>query len=266
MNRIDLDRIRCESALAYAELHPELPSTNSRALDLAADRGLATPALVLAARQTAGRGRGTHAWWAAAGAVTCSLIVDLEPSRRGPAAWPTLSLVAATAVCDVLESHGPGVPVEIRWPNDVCCGGRKICGILPELPPDTARVVLGIGVNVNNSVRHAPDGLATTAVALCDLVGDATALTEFVLRLVERLNLRFEQHRNGSPEPADAWRARCMLRGRTVSIESASGCVTGVCTGITADGGLELHTEEGPRRFYGGTIPRYEGQLRPTPG
>ena len=82
-------RICRETAVKRVELYDELPSTNDVALELAATRPAADfPLLVLAARQTGGRGRGDHRWWATAGALTFSLVLDTEawqlvPGRPG---------------------------------------------------------------------------------------------------------------------------------------------------------------------------------------
>src|SRR5687768_4034466 len=70
----DIDRVRRESFIAGVECRAELDSTNSRALSLAASANVAAPFLVLAKRQTAGRGRGTNVWWSAPGSLTFSLL------------------------------------------------------------------------------------------------------------------------------------------------------------------------------------------------
>jgi hypothetical protein len=77
---LNAEQIRAATFIRHVELHESLDSTNNRALELARDERAELPALVVARRQTAGRGRGERTWWAAEGALTFS--VFLEPSRR----------------------------------------------------------------------------------------------------------------------------------------------------------------------------------------
>ena len=118
-----------------------------------------------ARHQTAGRGRGKHTWWSAEGALTFSVL--LEPSTLGihTRSWPQLSLATAVAICDALavelrQYEVASAMPRIKWPNDVLIDGRKVCGILIESPaqPGVRRrcLVVGIGVNVNNSWKTAP--------------------------------------------------------------------------------------------------------------
>src|SRR6185437_9959123 len=101
-------------------------------------------AVALAEEQTAGRGRLGRRWEAAPGtSILCSLV--LRP-RVELARWPELSLVAGEAVREAIAAR-TGLEPTLKFPNDVLVGGRKVCGILAEA--SDGRVVLGIGVNVN---------------------------------------------------------------------------------------------------------------------
>ena len=108
-------------------------------------------ATVATDHQTHGRGRLGRAWEAAAGRA---LLVSILLRPRPPMAlWPELSLVAGEAVAEALRSE-TGVPAELSHPNDVLVAGRKVAGILPEAT--VGRVVLGIGVNVNQTAEELP--------------------------------------------------------------------------------------------------------------
>lgn len=108
-------------------------------------------ATVATDHQTHGRGRLGRAWEAAAGrALLVSILLRPSPPM---ALWPELSLVAGEAVAEALRSE-TGVPAELSHPNDVLVAGRKVAGILPEAT--VGRVVLGIGVNVNQTAEELP--------------------------------------------------------------------------------------------------------------
>jgi BirA family transcriptional regulator, biotin operon repressor / biotin---[acetyl-CoA-carboxylase] ligase len=108
-------------------------------------------AAVAADEQTEGRGRLGRRWEAPAGrAILCSVL--LRPELPMPL-WPELSLVAGKAVADALRAE-TGVDASLRHPNDVVVAGRKLAGLLAEA--QRGRVVLGIGVNVNQTVEELP--------------------------------------------------------------------------------------------------------------
>jgi BirA family transcriptional regulator, biotin operon repressor / biotin---[acetyl-CoA-carboxylase] ligase len=108
-------------------------------------------ATVVADVQTAGRGRLGRTWEAPAGrAILCSVL--LRPRAPLPL-WPELSLVAGEAVAAALRAE-TGIEASLRHPNDVVVAGRKLVGVLPEAA--SGRVVLGIGVNVNQTADELP--------------------------------------------------------------------------------------------------------------
>src|SRR3990172_11878277 len=102
---LDADRLCATTFVRHVELHDSLPSTNDRAIELAASTELQTPALVAARVQTAGRGRGSNTWWSADGALTFSLILDTAGWGLTHPDWPRVSLTTAVAVCDALAKE-----------------------------------------------------------------------------------------------------------------------------------------------------------------
>lgn len=155
MSGLDVQRILSATSVRTVEYHDELTSTNDLALQLVSGQPL--PLLVVAERQTGGRGRGGNKWWAAEGALTYSLVVDAAALRLEQRSWPRVSLTVALAISDTLDELLPNRAVQLKWPNDVYLQGRKVCGILVETAPRFPGVlVLGIGVNVNNSLAAAP--------------------------------------------------------------------------------------------------------------
>ncbi len=250
-----LPRIKRETFVRGAELHRSIDSTNTRAMELAADSESTLPLLVLTENQTAGRGRGSNVWWSAPGALTFSLVLDLANHDTRPESWPRFALAAAAGICEALESFAPNTSFGIRWPNDVCAGPRKICGILPELRAGkSSRLVLGIGINANNSMDAAPAELQSTATSLLDLTGRRTDLTDLLIEVLRRLEARLGDLANASSELSAAWSDRCLLRGRNVELRVDNVSVRGHCEGIDPHGALLLRTGSKTARFYGGSI------------
>src|SRR5262245_398009 len=98
----DLSRLAAANLVAQIDFHESLGSTSDRALALAAEGAANLPLLVLAQRQTAGRGRGPNRWWAADGALTFSLVLEAPPERLPPDCWPQVALVAGLTICETL--------------------------------------------------------------------------------------------------------------------------------------------------------------------
>ncbi len=137
-----------------------------------------------------GAGRGGNQWWSAPGALTFSLLVEPDRTWLPVSRWPEISLTVGSAVCLVLQVRCPGHDVQLKWPNDVFAAGRKACGILIEIPPQAPHLlVIGIGVNVNNSMANAPSGLQQKSVALCDLIGTSLDRIELLGELLRNWNL-----------------------------------------------------------------------------
>src|SRR5690606_28847826 len=185
----NVDRILAETFSAAVEMHETLPSTNDRALQLAADLNTPVPHLVLADQQTRGRGRGQNTWWSNAGSLTFSLLMELDAGRLPMSRWPEVSLTVGSSICSALSGLLPGEELGLKWPNDVYLRGAKLAGVLVEIPPRIAgRVVVGVGLNVANSVRHAPLDVQRRAIALCDVGGSLSrqAVLIDVLQQLER--------------------------------------------------------------------------------
>lgn len=203
--------------------HAVTDSTSERAKDLAA-AGASHGTLVTAGEQTAGRGRQGRGWVAPPdSAVLMSLVL-----RELDALLP---LRAAVAVAETLGSD------EIKWPNDVWLGGRKVAGILVEGRPAEGWAVLGIGVNV----RPVEFPAELHAVALDDGRSVSKVLGE-LLRSLDRW-LR-------SDDVLPAWRQRDALRGRGVSWGEGAG----VAAGIDSSGALLVDTVEGRVALHAGEV------------
>lgn len=251
---INRERLLHETFLRELVWLDEVDSTNSQALRWSPARS-DLPLLIGAEHQCAGRGRGKNAWWAGSGAVTCSLVLEPQNWSIETAQWPLLSLTVGLAVCRALEEQLRDAEVRLKWPNDVLVQGRKICGILIETVPDCpGRLVVGIGLNVNNSLADAPAEIRETAISLAELTGHSHDRTQLLLNVLTLLDEEFAALGQRDPELLPRCRHRCYLTGRMVTIRDVTSQSTGMCLGLDDDGALQLMTESGPRRFLAGVI------------
>ena len=214
-------------------------STNSDAM-AAARNGAPHGAVWFADEQTAGRGRGDHAWHSAvAQGLYVSVLLRLPIS---PADMPLLPLAAGLAAADAVRAAS-GLVVDLRWPNDLLIGERKTGGILVESQAGFA--VVGIGINVHQQ-SFAAD-LATPGTSL-DLESgrwiDRQPLLIALLEALEReaRGLLDQAAVRGIPERVA--RASTWVKGREVEVHGPQEC-TGVTEGLDAHGFLRVRTAKG---------------------
>ncbi len=201
-------------------------STNQVARALA-EEGAAHGTVVVAARQTAGRGRQGRAWESPVGALLLSMVIR-------PGAEPLLPLRAGLAVARVV-----GPKARVKWPNDVLLEGRKVAGILVEAQGEA--VVLGIGLNVAVDLAHLPSEVAARA-------GSLSLPQEAIPQVRDRLLSELHVALGGAPElMVAALAARDALAGQAVRWESggAGSALEGVAEGIEPTGHLRVRDEAG---------------------
>jgi BirA family transcriptional regulator, biotin operon repressor / biotin---[acetyl-CoA-carboxylase] ligase len=255
----DLERIRASGLVREVEFHEQIGSTNDRATELARRAHLECPLLILAAHQNAGRGRGSNRWWSAQGALTFSLVLDGRQLGLPGERWPQIALAAGAAVCEAIGQSIPDAAVGLKWPNDVYLKGKKVGGILVETPGGpVGRLIVGIGVNVNNSLESAPRELATTATSMIDAAGQSFDRTAVLLAILARFTEWRVNLVDNERALLGRWRTHCILTGKRVCLTAGSRQVTGICHGIDDAGRLVLLTSEGSQHFLSGTIVSFE--------
>lgn len=236
------------------EIVPECCSTNSVLLERSRRLGAGQPpALLVAERQSAGRGRLGRQWWSDApgSALTFSLALALTPRD-----WSGLSIAVGLAVAEALDAAG--ALIGLKWPNDLWLRheDRKLGGILIEtspLPdartPETRLAVIGIGLNI---AAEPPSGgsYATGYVGLqtLDPRWDAPAVLQRVVPVLLRRVRQFEAAGLAPLQPA--YTTRDVLAGRNVR----AGEQTGRAEGIDTHGNLQLRTDAGPVAIASGEV------------
>jgi BirA family biotin operon repressor/biotin-[acetyl-CoA-carboxylase] ligase len=193
--------------------------------------------------QTSGRGRVGRTWTTPHGAAVLCSVVLRPPVER---AAPELSLVAGLAVAETVEAVS-GQAAGIKWPNDVLVGGRKVAGILAEKRGPA--VVVGIGLNVNQTAEELPDRPLYPPASLRTLDGATRERAPILAELLLRLERRYDEWReHGLAALLPALGERDALRGLPVSVDG----VRGVAEGIAPDGRLRLDTPGGTQLVAAG--------------
>jgi len=219
-------------------------STNDDAMRWA-DQGAPDFALVVAERQTAGRGRLQRPWFTPAGAALAFSLV-LRPSQAETAHLGLFTALGALALSDILQQNY-GLESQIKWPNDVLIKGQKTAGVLVEAAWQDGRpqaAILGIGVNVAPEAVPAGGQLLFPATCIETALGQKVERIELLKSLLERIkDLRPAV---GSLQFIEAWNNRLAFKGEVVQIEQSEHTpLTGVLTGINDDGSLRLQSETG---------------------
>ena len=250
---IDTDLLVRETFVARAEHYATVGSTNDLARELAAEGVGPLPLLIVADEQIAGRGRGANRWWTGKGSLACSLLVDIDDLGFDLRRSPLVSLAAAVAIVQTVAPRLPSHTVGVHWPNDVFVEARKLAGVLVEGLSDR-RMIVGIGLNTNSSLRDAPKPVEKRATTLVELTGAEHDRTDVLLDLLEHLAKGLGQLASGPEQIAVRADALCLQHGETLTIEWGGRLVRGQCLGIDSDGGLLLDTREGRRKFYSGVL------------
>jgi BirA family transcriptional regulator, biotin operon repressor / biotin---[acetyl-CoA-carboxylase] ligase len=204
--------------------------STQRLLDDAVNEG----AVAVCGEQTQGRGRLGRSWVAPPGtAILASVLLRPPPERR----VAELSLVAGLAVAEAVE-RATGLTAQIKWPNDVMLNRRKVAGALAEASGDA--VVLGLGVNVNQSRDQLPEAVTVAPASLYTIDGVRRERGPLLADLLGALERAYGVWREGGLAALYAGLgARDFLRGRRIRCDGRRG----YAVAIHRDGRLEVDFE-----------------------
>jgi BirA family biotin operon repressor/biotin-[acetyl-CoA-carboxylase] ligase len=200
---------------------------------------------VISREQTAGRGRREREWISPLDAGLYFSIV-LRPKMEQKH-WPLLTLMASLSVHDALL-EACSLETDIKWPNDVYAGERKLCGILAEtVESDAGRaVIIGIGINLND--RAFPEELKTVATSVEAESGREVDRERLIESLVASLLKKYEalQGPGGARLILGEWSARSSYAvDKPVRVELSDEIIEGVTRGLEPDGALRVETVAG---------------------
>ena len=188
-------------------------------------------AVVFAGEQTAGQGRHGHSWHSEAGTgLYCSIV--LQPS-------PVLTLALGLAAAEAIASTY-GIACDLRWPNDLMVGPRKVAGILVQLVE--GRAIAGIGINVNHSVF--PAALAGEATSLSLAAGGRIfPFTPLLTELLQAVDRVLSEDRETILRLFS--QASSYATGRRVTVTLPDGVIEGTTAGLDRDGFLIVRKDDG---------------------
>jgi BirA family biotin operon repressor/biotin-[acetyl-CoA-carboxylase] ligase len=237
------------------QVFEETSSTNDVAEKLARD-GVREGVVVFAESQTKGRGRLGRKWLSPSHKGLWFSVL-LRPDLR-PQAATQLTVAAATALVRAIR-QATGLTPEIKWPNDVLLGGKKVAGVLTELSAELDHVkyvILGIGVDVNLNASEFPPDLRRLATSLKIETGRPVHRPELAAAILRELDKDYAlicSHRFS--KVSDEWEAQCTTLGRRVNIRVGERTIQGHAESLDDDGALLLRTEHGHlERIIGGDV------------
>ncbi len=221
--------------------YPSLTSTMDEARRLARE-GAAEGTAVTTEVQTVGRGRLQRAWLTPGGNIAISII--LRPALPD---LPCLIMISSLAVARSIKAV-TGLDTQVKWPNDVLIGGRKVSGILIESDIQGKLVnhsVIGIGINVNLSLADFPE-IRPIATSLSEALGREVSRLALVRRLLVEFEELYLRAVNGEGV-YEEWRDRLVTLGCRVRASSQTSVFEGTAESVSRDGSLLI-------RGTGGTL------------
>jgi BirA family biotin operon repressor/biotin-[acetyl-CoA-carboxylase] ligase len=164
-----------------------------------------------------------------------------------------LPLLTGVAAAEAIEAFA-GIEAELKWPNDILVGGKKIGGVIAESGWSGGELkftLLGIGVNVNNPL---PEDLPE-ATTIAREIGAELDIEPLLQMLLGRLGYHIQQLEVDPSMILESWRRAAQTFGKRVEVTDASGeIVKGLAVGIDPEGALILETEGGRRKILSGSL------------
>jgi BirA family biotin operon repressor/biotin-[acetyl-CoA-carboxylase] ligase len=232
---------------------PEVDSTN-RVLHELAVQGEPEGTVVLAERQTAGKGRLGRAWTSPDGGIWMSIL--LRPSLP-PYKVQLITLLTAVAAVEATAAL-TGITPGIKWPNDLLVKGRKLAGILTEVSAEMERVnylILGIGLNMNIPSAVFEGDLADIATSILAEGGKPVSRVDWVRRFLANLEADYlHAQKEGFSDMLERWRQHSVTLGQDVTVSLAGRTVGGTAVDIDEQGALLVRTQSGTEAFLAGDV------------
>jgi BirA family biotin operon repressor/biotin-[acetyl-CoA-carboxylase] ligase len=236
--------------------YPETDSTNVQAARLTAE-GAPHGTVVTALTQTGGKGRRGRVWFSPRQGLWFSVVLRLPiPVRKAS----DLTLLTSVAVRRAIVRL-TGLPVAIKWPNDLLLGQKKVCGILAEIRAEgemLQHAVLGIGINTNIPRADFPAELAPYATSLLAESGQNVSNVDLALAIFSEMESLFNRLADdgvGFEAVVDEWRSASATLGQRVRIQVPQGTISGIAKDVDASGVLYVQTDNGA------TIPVQSGEV-----
>ena len=235
----------------------EIDSTQNFAQNIAADKK-ENGTIIIAEKQTSGRGRLDRKWTSPKGGIWFSLIIHPKFDVSSSTLIPILSAVALSkSIKSVL-----GIETEVKWPNDITMNGKKVAGVLVDASFQTNSIdylILGIGINFDIDAKKLEKRLTKTPnfYGIDSLRGKEnktppkTLLKEFLLQFEKNL---LQLDKGEKSKIIKEWTKRAAGIGKKITINTSNGKISGISQGIDNDGALKIKTKNETKKIYVGDV------------
>lgn len=227
-------------------VYESVDSTNEVAASLSIRHEIGSGTVIVADTQENGRGRLGRAWISPPG-VNIYMSIILKPELQPRDA--TLLTVLASVACTAALRNTGGLPVSIKWPNDLLVAGKKVGGILTEVrsEPDKIRnAIIGIGINVNIEKNNFPSDIRSIATSVRAETGENFSRSGIIVRILQEFEKRYKLlKRTGRGRLLDEWRRFASTLGQNVRIAMGKEVVSGRAEDIDDEGMLLLRLRSG---------------------
>ncbi|MBC7450901.1 MAG: biotin--[acetyl-CoA-carboxylase] ligase [Cytophagales bacterium] len=227
---------------------PSCHSTNTLAIEKVKSGDAANGLIIITHEQTSGRGQRGNTWLSEAGANLTLSVIYLPDTLKVRDAF-YLNIIASLAIADTLQHFLPGKDIRVKWPNDVYCGEKKLCGILIEnsiRQQFISSVVIGIGLNVNQHISGLPN--AGSMIQECGEAFDLEQVFYFLVENIERYYLLFQG--DSKDILFRLYVEKLYWLGQTRTFKDSEGVFTGIIQGITESGRLIVDKENHTKFQY----------------
>ena len=249
MQNFDAKEIERNSFVKQVIVLPEVDSTSTYAKQWIASERVRLPALVIAERQTAGRGQQNKHWWSGSGSLTFTLVRNQPQEIENG----LLSIAVGIAVSESVSTMESSLTPKIKWPNDLILNGKKLAGILIERIGGMVETI-GVGVNTNCDFQDANPDIANIATSILETSGRPVHQQSYLLKLLEAINSWIHDH--SSKGIIDTFMSISQFKkGETIFVKSSRfGTLQGQFNGIGSRGELILSVDGDNFRVESGSI------------
>ena len=235
----------------------EIDSTQGFAEQIASDKK-ENGTIIIAEKQTSGKGRLSRKWMSPKGGIWFSLIIHPKFDVSSSTLVPIASAVALSkSIKSVL-----GVKTEVKWPNDITMNGKKVAGMLVDASFQANNIdylILGIGINFDIDAKKLEKRLSKTpnfyGINSLRKKGDETPpkllLKEFLIQLEKNLSYLDNDEKS---KIVKEWTKRAVGIGKKITINTSNGKISGISKGIDNDGALRLKTSKEMKRIFVGDV------------
>ena len=235
----------------------EIDSTQNFAQNIAADKK-ENGTIIIAEKQTSGRGRLDRKWTSPKGGIWFSLIIHPKFDVSSSTLIPILSAVALSkSIKSVLD-----IETEVKWPNDITMNGKKVAGVLVDASFQTNSIdylILGIGINFDIDAKKLEKRLTKTPnfYGIDSLrekenkTPPKKLLKEFLLQFEKNL---FQLDKGEKSKIIKEWTKRAAGIGKKITINTSNGKISGISQGIDNDGALKIKTRNEIKKIYVGDV------------